>query len=112
MKTTYIAIALLFLSFGAKSSSDFSQLETLFTQWRAFEVAPLHKLAPDYREKTFEKRHTKWADFRTQLLAFDKSQWTVAQQVDWFVMLAELNGYEFNESVLKPWQRDPASLSH
>jgi hypothetical protein len=23
-------------------------------------------------------------------------------------MLAELNGYEFNEKVLKPWQRDPA----
>nr|WP_297348058.1 hypothetical protein [uncultured Glaciecola sp.] len=108
MKTTYIAIALLFFSFGAKSSSDFSQLETLFTQWRAFEVAPLHKLAPDYREETFIKRHTKWASFKTQLLAFDKSQWTVVQQVDWFVMLAELNGYEFNEKILKPWQRDPA----
>ena len=108
MKTKYIAIALLFFSFGAKSSSDFSQLETLFAQWRTFEVAPLHNLAPDYRDQTFEERDSKWADFKTQLLAFDKSQWTVAQQVDWFVMLAELNGYEFNKKVLKPWQRDPA----
>ncbi len=108
MTTKYVLIALLFFSFGAKSNSDFSQLETLFTQWRAFEVAPIHNLAPDYRKQTFEKRHARWAKFKTQLLAFDKSQWTVAQQVDWYVMLAELNGYEFNEKVLKPWQRDPA----
>ena len=108
MKTKYIAIALLFFSFGAKSSSDFSQLETLFAQWRAFEVVPLHNLAPDYRQITFENRHAKWAQFKTQLLAFDQADWSVAQQVDWFVMLAELNGYEFNEKVLKPWQRDPA----
>ena len=79
-----------------------------FLQWRSFEVAPLHELAPDYRQQTFEKRHATWAQFKTQLLALDKSQWTVEQQVDWFVMLAELNGYEFNEKVLKPWQRDPA----
>jgi hypothetical protein len=108
MKSKYIVIALLFFTFGAKSSADFSQLETLFSQWRIFEVPTLHELAPDYRQQTFEKRHAKWGQFKTQLLAFDKSQWTVAQQVDWFVMLAELNGYEFNEKVLKPWQRDPA----
>jgi hypothetical protein len=104
----YIAIVLLFISFNAKSVTEFSQLETLFEQWRAFEVAPLHELAPDYRKQTFEQRHNQWAQFKAQLLAFDKSEWTVAQQVDWFVMLAELNGYEFNEKILKPWQRDPA----
>ena len=108
MKSKYIVIALLFFTFGAKSSSDFSQLETLFSQWRSFEVPPLHELAPDYRQQTFKKRHATWVKFKTQLLALDKSQWTVAQQVDWFVMLAELNGYEFNEKVLRPWQRDPA----
>jgi hypothetical protein len=108
MKSKYIVITLLFFTFGAKSASDFSQLETLFSQWRTFEVPPLHELAPDYRQQTFEKRHAKWRQFKSQLLALDKSQWTVAQQVDWFVMLAELNGYEFNEQVLKPWQRDPA----
>jgi hypothetical protein len=108
MKSKYIVITLLFFTFGAKSSADFSQLETLFSQWRTFEVPPLHELAPDYRQQTFEKRHAKWVQFKTQLLALDRSQWSVAQQVDWFVMLAELNGYEFNEQVLKPWQRDPA----
>jgi hypothetical protein len=108
MKIAYMALGLLLFSFGVKSSSNFSQLETLFTQWRAFEVAPLHNLAPDYRQVTFEKRHAKWLQFKTQLLTFDQSDWNVAQQIDWFVMLAEINGYEFNHKVLKPWQRDPA----
>ena len=108
MTIKYIAILLLFISFSARSTSDFSQLETLFMQWRAFEVAPLHENAPDYRKQTFENRHKQWAKFKTQLLAFNKSEWTVEQQVDWFVMLAELNGYEFNEKILQPWQRDPA----
>ena len=108
MKRKYLAIALILFSFGAKASSDFSQLESLFTQWRSCEVAPLHNRAPDYRQESFEKRHAKWAQFKTELLAIDKSQWSVSQQIDWFVMLAELNGYEFNVKVLKPWQRDPA----
>lgn len=108
MTIKYVAILLLFISFSARATSDFSQLETLFTQWRAFEIAPLHELAPDYRKQTFENRHKQWAKFKTQLLAFNKSEWTVEQQVDWFVMLAELNGYEFNEKILRPWQRDPA----
>jgi len=72
MKSKYIVIALMFFTFGAKSSSDFSQLETLFSQWRSFEVAPLHELAPDYRQQTFKKRHATWAQFKAPLLAFDK----------------------------------------
>ena len=46
MKSGYIVITLVFFSFGAKSSSDFSQLDILFSQWRIFEVPPLHELAP------------------------------------------------------------------
>ena len=57
MTIKYVAILLLFISFSARSTSDFSQLETLFAQWRAFEIAPLHELAPDYRKQTFENRH-------------------------------------------------------
>jgi hypothetical protein len=95
-------------SSGSKSSSDFSELENLFTEWRAFEVAPLHELAPDYRQATFEQRRPQWAQFKTRLLALDKSDWSIPQQIDWFVVLAELNGYDFNDRVLKPWARDPA----
>ncbi len=108
MAIKYLALAVLMCSVEAKSSSDFSELEQLFTEWRAFEVAPLHELAPDYRLATFEQRRPQWAQYKTRLLALDKSTWTIPQQIDWFVVLAELNGYDFNDRVLKPWARDPA----
>ena len=108
MTAKYIFMALLLLPLTAKSNSDFSELELLFSQWRAFEAAPLHESAPDYRQSTFDHRRPQWKKFNEQLLALDKSNWTVPEQIDWFVMLAELNGYQFNEQVLKPWARDPA----
>ncbi len=108
MKTKLMTLILMMVTFGAQSASEFNELETLFTQWRAFETAPLHESAPDYRQQTFEKRRPQWQQFKSQLLALDKTNWTTPQQIDWFVMLAEINGYEFNENVLKPWARDPA----
>ena len=108
MAIRFLTLAVLMYSSGSKSSSDFSELENLFTEWRAFEVAPLHELAPDYRQATFEQRRPQWAQFKTRLLALDKSDWSIPQQIDWFVVLAELNGYDFNDRVLKPWARDPA----
>ncbi len=108
MTSKAFMVTLLLFSLTAKSASDFSELEQLFTEWRAFEVAPLHQLAPDYREVTFKRRQPQWAQFKKQLLAMDRTGWTVPQQIDWFVVLAELNGYEFNEKVLRPWARDPA----
>ena len=38
----------------------------------------------------------------------DTSKWSVHQKVDWQIVLAEMNGYDFNFRVLKPWERDPA----
>ena len=34
--------------------------------------------------------------------------WSVSNQIDWHIVLAEMNGYDFNDRVLKPWVRDPA----
>jgi hypothetical protein len=32
----------------------------------------------------------------------------VHQQADWMIVWAEMNGYDFNHRILKPWERDPA----
>lgn len=45
---------------------------------------------------------------QAKLHGFDISSWPVAQQVDWHVVRAELNGFVFNYHVLQPWARDPA----
>lgn len=91
-----------------KAQNKYSDLEALFTKWRAFEKPPLVNNAPDYTEASLNKR---WPEFKTlqnQLLAIDTTGWSVPDQVDYHIVWAEMNGYEFNYKTLKPWQRDPA----
>jgi hypothetical protein len=38
----------------------------------------------------------------------DPSTWPIEQQVDWHIVRAEMNGFDFNYRVLRPWARDPA----
>ncbi|MCB9295325.1 MAG: hypothetical protein H6559_19710 [Lewinellaceae bacterium] len=81
---------------------------TLFNDWRAFETPPLRNGAPDYTAETFEKRHPAFEQLRARLLAIDTTGWSTEQQVDWHIVWAEMNGYDFNQRVLQPWARDPA----
>jgi alpha-N-acetylglucosamine transferase len=38
----------------------------------------------------------------------DTTAWTIEQQADWHLLMAEMNGFDFNFRILKPWERDPA----
>ncbi len=103
-----VYVLLFTLAGNIASASDYQSLTQLFTQWREFEHPPLFNGAPDYRTKTFDSRQQNFQAIRQQLLKIDSKDWPIAQQVDWHILWAELNGYEFNYKVLKPWQRDPA----
>ncbi|MEL7422466.1 MAG: hypothetical protein AAFN81_05720 [Bacteroidota bacterium] len=89
-------------------SPNFNQLEILYQDWRSFEMPPTHKGAPDYRAETFSKRRPTFDVLQKRLLAIDTSGWSVAEQIDWYIIWAEMNGYDFNDRILKPWVRDPA----
>ena len=91
-----------------KGSADYPDLVALFKTWRTFENPPLLDGAPDYTAASFQKRQPEFKKLQAQLLAMDTSDWTVAQRVDWHIVWAEMNGYDFNERVLQPWARDPA----
>ncbi len=93
---------------GNPRGGTYPDLVTLFTQWRTFETPPMREGAPDYTAATFAKRHAELAGFERRLEAFDVSGWTVEQRVDRELVRAELNGFDFNVRVLKPWARDPA----
>lgn len=80
----------------------------LFQDWRDFERPPLRDGAPDYTSETFAKRQQHYRRLRERLDAMDIDSWSIPQQVDWHLVRAEMNGYDFNTRVLKPWQRDPA----
>ena len=93
---------------NAISEASYDDLVSLFSDWRAFENPPLFNGAPDYRKETFASRRSEFDQLQSQLLSMDTSSWTVPQKVDWKIVWAEMNGYDFNDRVLKPWERDPA----
>ncbi|MEJ1962131.1 MAG: hypothetical protein WDO56_11555 [Gammaproteobacteria bacterium] len=45
---------------------------------------------------------------RRQLDQMETSGWPIPRRVDWHLLRAEMNGYDFNRRVLRPWARDPA----
>jgi hypothetical protein len=89
-------------------SESYQDLVALFKAWRTFETPPLRDGAPDYTAATFEKRVPEFKKLQKQLLAIDYSKWPIDEQVDWRIVWAEMNGYDFNYRILKPWVRDPA----
>ncbi len=90
------------------SSDSYEDLVSLFKEWRAFETPPMLDGAPDYTAVTFEQRWPEFKKLQAQLQAIKYEAWPVAQQVDWHIVWAEMNGYDFNHRVLQPWVRDPA----
>lgn len=89
-------------------SNQYQDLLQLYQSWRNFETPPLRDDAPDYTAATFQKRQPEFKKLQTQLLAMDTSAWSISQRVDWHILWAEMNGYDFNQRVLQPWARDPA----
>jgi hypothetical protein len=89
-------------------STNYSVLVSLFKEWRAFEKPPLRNGAPDYTVETFNKRLPVFKKLQQKLHAIDTSAWKIENKVDWMVVWAEMNGYDFNHRILKPWTRDPA----
>jgi hypothetical protein len=90
------------------ASNNYTDLLDLFNEWRAFEKPPLRNGAPDYTAETFEKRQPRFSELQSALQAIDTSNWPIANKVDWMLVWAEMNGYDFNCRILKPWVRDPA----
>ena len=45
---------------------------------------------------------------KARLHAIDTTGWSIPEQVDWHIVRAEMNGFDFNHRILKPWVRDPA----
>ncbi|MBP9925968.1 MAG: hypothetical protein KBF45_08230 [Cyclobacteriaceae bacterium] len=88
--------------------SDYPSLVDLFKEWRTFENPPKREGAPDYTAATFDKRLPEFKELQKRLLAIDTAHWPIDQRVDWRIVWAEMNGWDFNYRILKPWTRDPA----
>ena len=103
-----IILLVVFFASSFAHSSEHNDLIDLFKEWRAFENPPLRDGAPDYTVETFERRYEEFLELRSRLNAMDPEMWTIPERVDWHLVRAEMNGFDFNHRVLKPWARDPA----
>jgi len=89
-------------------STDYQTLINLFYEWREFENPPLLNGAPDYTKERFKKNEKNFKDLQNRLNQISIDNWSVPQQIDWHIVRAEMNGYDFNYKILQPWVRDPA----
>ena len=90
------------------ASLSYTDLLALFADWRDFESPPLLDGAPDYTVAQFVARDDEFRALEKRLDAFEIDNWPIPEQVDWYLVRAEMNGYDFNQRILKPWARDPA----
>ena len=93
---------------GAVRTARHEDLAPFFAEWRAFQKPKLVDGVPDYTPAAMTAQRAELADWRKRLAAFDTAHWTVAQQVDWQVVSAEMYGLDFDHRVLKPWANNPA----
>ena len=89
-------------------SSDYNTLINLFKGWREFEKPSMLNGAPDYTEERFIKNDKTFKDLQSQLSEIKINDWPIDKQIDWHIIRAEMNGYDFNYRILRPWVRDPA----
>lgn len=113
MRRSFPVFALLFLAsiclpLVVQAQSPEVTLAELFAEWRSFEKPEMFNGAPDYRKETFESRIPTFKKLQKKLNSIDTAGWSVPDKVDWTIIWAEMNGFDFNHRILKPWVRDPA----
>ena len=93
---------------GLSAQSSWSDLTTLFSEWRDFERSDFVDGVPDYTPPAMARQQEELRTWKDRLWAFDIDGWPVEQQIDWHLVRAEMNGLDFDHKIRRPWARDPA----
>lgn len=86
----------------------YEDLMSFFRDWRSFQKPRIVDRVPDYTAAAMARQHRELPAYRRRLQAIDPSGWPIAQQVDYQIVRAELNGLDFDHRVLRPWANNPA----
>ena len=83
--------------------------EDLLALWRQFRAAQKPNVVtgvPDYTAEAMSAQRLRTGEFLTRLAAIDPWDWPVGRQVDYHIVRAEMNGFDFDHRVLRPWAKD------
>ena len=94
-------------SAGAAGNSH-QELVTFFQDWREFQSPELVEGVPDYSPSAMAAQHVELTRYQAHLATFDTAGWSIAEQIDYHIIWAEMNGLDFDFRVLRPWARNPA----
>jgi hypothetical protein len=89
-------------------STSYDDVVALFEEWRDFERPEFIDGVPDYSASAMAAQANELSVYKRRLGAIDTTAWPVAQQIDYQLVRAEMNGLDFDHRVRRPWARNPA----
>ena len=91
-----------------RAAASYADLTALFAEWRAFQAPPRRNGVPDYSASAMAAQQQALPALVSRLAAIDPAAWPIPQQVDYYVVRAEMSGLDFDHRVLRPWANNPA----
>ena len=88
--------------------AGYAILVKLFDEWRYFEHPAMQGDVPDYGPAAMAAKAAALPAWRKRLEAIDTHGWPIEQVNDYKLVTAEMNGFDFDLRILRPWARDPA----
>jgi hypothetical protein len=88
-------------------SASTDDIFTLFNEFKDFDNLSNSNPSLDFSPSVIEKRQQTLKLFQQRLAQIDVSSWSIAEQIDYHLVRATMNGLDFQFRVLRPWARDP-----
>ena len=92
------------------AGAGYADLVELFHEFRALRRPALRAGVPDYSAAAMQTQYDELAGYQGRLAAIDPSGWPIAEQVDYHLVRAEMNGMEFQHRVLVALVAGPGLL--
>ena len=108
MRLKIFLVLITILSSSNTNAQGYDDLVELFYSWRDFVKPQLINDVPDYSKESLTTQYASLAEWKEELHSIDTSSWTTSHKIDWMLVWAEMNGFDFDHRVVKPWERDPA----
>ena len=90
-----------------EASNNYNGLLSLFQEFRTFQQPDVSDGTPDFSDAAMDQKFRDLRSFQDRLTAINISDWPTSEKIDYHLVRAEMNGYEFQHRILSPWSIDP-----